>query len=163
MRALLCAGLLLCACDDSHSLSSPVVRVDLSGKLPASLQRRLAAADDSYECRRSVMLASGDAHQRFRAVWRVLDDGGSRYVTAVELEAQGETSGATAPQATALVDELAFQRRGKDVVAVVPMRISWSASKGCGRVSASTSLELRGDDPGCRVPRTGPGRLLAPR
>jgi len=153
------AGVL--ACEGNSSLLSPVVRVDLRSKLPPRLQRRISVADTSYECRKSFTLSAEGASQRFLAGWRVLDDGGNKYATAVQIEPDGPTRGATAPSASALVNEVVLRPRGSSRVASVPVRVTWTAAKGCSKVSATTQLELAADDPGCTPPRA-PLKLLTP-
>jgi hypothetical protein len=163
MSAALRASLLfvLLAGCDRGAVSAPVVRVDLRARLPEKVLRRLVAADTTYECRKPFKLASGGAEQAFLASWRVLDETGERFITAVEINPDGPTRGAGSPTASALVEEIQKRREGKDVVGMVPVRVSWSASKGCGKVSAVERIELRADDPACVKPK-GPGRLLVP-
>jgi len=157
LRPLLALILLGAACEGGHSLSSPVLRVDLRDRLPEAVQRRLAQADTSYECRRGFALEAQGVQQRFLATWRVLDEGGARLVTTVQLEPQGDTVGGSDPSASAAVGE----PRVRGNAARVPLRVTWTASKGCGRVSASRELELAADEAGCKPPQR-PGRLLVP-
>lgn len=163
IRFILLALLVLApaGCPSEGNVSAPVVRVDLRGKLPPRVQQLVALADTSYECRRSFKLSAAGAEQVFLAVWRVFEEGAGRYITAVEVSPEGPTRGAGAPSATALVEELQSQKQGRQLVMVAPIRVSWSASKGCSKVNSSVRLELRADDPGCHKPR-GPGRLLTP-
>ena len=153
--------LLLGGCEGGGAVSSPVVRVDLRARLPEKLQRRLAVADMTYECRKPFKLEAGGAEQAFLASWRVLEEPGERFITAVEVNPDGPTRGAGSPSASALVEEIQKRREGKEVVALAPVRVSWNASKGCGKVSSVVRLELRADDKGCVKPK-GPGRLLVP-
>jgi len=153
LRLLLLAA--LCGCGGG-TLTSPVLRVDLRDRLPPKLQKQVAVADTSYPCSQRFSLAAGGASQRFLANYRVLDDGTSKHVTAVELEPEGETAGASSPTASAAVGEL----RREGAISILPLRVSWEASKGCGKVSASETVELRGDGAGCRPPR--PIKLLTP-
>lgn len=153
--------LLFGGCEGGGSVTSPVVRVDLRARLPEKLQRRLAVADTTYECRKLFKLGVRDAEQGFVASWRVLDEEGGRYVTAVEVEPDGPTRGGSSPSASASVlDVFNAAAKGQAVVAVAPLLVSWSARKGCSSVGASTRLDLRADDPGCRKPK--PGKLLVP-
>jgi len=153
--------LLLGGCEGGGSVVAPVVRVDLRSRLPEKLQRRLAVADTTYECRSPFKLAAGGAEQAFVASWRVLEEPGERYITVVEVNPDGPTRGAGSPSASALVEEIQKRRESKEVVALAPVRVSWSASKGCGKLSSFSRLELRADDPGCHKPK-GPGKLLVP-
>ena len=152
---------LLPSCDGSGSVSAPVVRVDLRSRLPEKLQRQLAVADLTYECRKSFKLAARGAEQAFLATWRVLDDGKEKFITAVEVNPEGPTHGAGAPSASALVEEAEKRHLGSVLVSAAAVRVSWTASKGCSKVEAATRLELRADDPGCQRPK-GPGKLLVP-
>jgi len=152
----------LAGCEEGGSVAAPMVRVDLRPKLPEKAQRRLAAADTSYECQKAFKLADGGAEQSFQVSWRVYEETDEKLITAVEVNPDGPTRGAGSPSATALVEELESRTLGKEKVALVPVRISWSASKGCRKVSAATRLELRADDPGCRKPKQGPVKLLTP-
>jgi hypothetical protein len=154
-RAILLSLSLAVACG-GHSVSSPVLRVDLRDRLPPKLQRQVAKADSSYPCTHRFSLAAEGASQRFLVGYRVLDDGASKHVTALEVDPEGETSGASAPSATAAVAGI----RQASGVSVVSVRVSWEASKGCNKVGASTTVELRADGPGCRPPR--PIKLLTP-
>jgi hypothetical protein len=162
-RLLLLALLVLApvSCQSEGTVSAPVVRVDLRAKLPPRVQRLVALADTSYECRKPFQLSAGGAEQAFLAIWRVFEDGAGRYVTAVEVNPEGPTRGAGAPSASALVEELQSRKQGQQLVMVAPVRVTWTASKGCGKVKAGVRLELRADDPACQKPR-GPGRLLTP-
>ncbi len=160
-RASLLLLALLVGCQEGGMVTAPVVRVDLRPRLPEKLRRRLAVADMTYECRTPFKLSAGNAEQSFVASWRVLEEPGERFITAVEVNPEGPTRGAGSPSASALVEEIQKHRRGKEVVGLAPVRVSWSASKGCGKVSSAVRIELRADDPGCLKPR-GPGRLLVP-
>ena len=154
-RPFLLASLVL-GCGGGHSVSSPVLRVDLRDRLPPKLQRQIVATDTSYPCTHRFTLAAEGASQRFVVGYRVLDDGTSKHITAVEVEPEGETVGASAPAATAAVGE----SRTAGGIAIQRVRVSWEASKGCGKVSATTTVELRADGEGCRPPR--PIKLLTP-
>jgi hypothetical protein len=151
---LLLTVAVLLGCEENSRLPSPLVRVDLRAKLPPQLQRRISVADTSYECRKTFTLSSEGASQRFVASWRVLADGGSKYVTAVQIEPDGSTSGVTAPSASARVQEMVLRDLGPGRVAAVPVRVTWTAAKGCSKVSATTQVELAANDPGCTPPRT---------
>jgi hypothetical protein len=147
-RMIAGALLALLGCEGGRTLTSPLVRVDLRAKLPPRLQRQLAVADTTYECRRPFALSASGATQRFVASYRVLDVGRAKHITAIEVDADGETLGASAPTASAAVDELKLVGG----VSVVPLRVIWQASRGCSKASASVVLELRADDAGCKPP-----------
>lgn len=155
LRIVLLAALAV-ACSGGHTLSSPVLRVDLRARLPPKLQRQVAVVDTSYPCTHRFTLAEKGASQRFLASYRVLDDGTLRHITAVELEPEGDTVGASAPSATAAIGEA----RQAGSASILPLRVSWHASKGCEKLSATTTVELRADSEGCRPPK--PMKLLTP-
>jgi hypothetical protein len=155
LRIALLAALAV-ACGGGHTLTSPVLRVDLRDRLPPKLQRQVAIADTSYPCTHRFTLADKGASQRFLASYRVLDDGTLRYITAVELEPEGDTVGASAPSATAAIGEA----RRAGTASVLPLRVSWQASKGCEKTSAKTTVELRTDSELCRPPKSM--KLLTP-
>jgi hypothetical protein len=161
MRVCWLLPLLLVACEGGRSLPSPVVRVDLRPKLPPTVQRRIAIDDSSYECRRRFAAQAGGASQRFVAVYRVLDDKEGKFVTAVQVEPDGEASGASSPEATAVVGEVTMRGRAPAAAATAPLRVSWSARQGCGTIRTQTAVDLVADDPGCKAPALKT-RLLTP-
>jgi hypothetical protein len=161
MRVCWLLPLLLVACEGGRSLPSPVVRVDLRDKLPPAVQRRVVIDDSSYECRKPFAAQVSGASQRFIAVYRVLDDKEGKFVTAVQVEPDGETTGASSPEATAVVGEVKVRGRAPAAAATVPLRISWSARQGCGTIRTQTAVELLADDPSCKPP-TLKTKLLTP-
>ncbi len=152
---------LAAACEGEGTLASPVVRVDLRAKLPPKLQRLISLADDSYECAREVTMAAVGATQTLRLVWRVLDDGPDRYITAVVVEPVGPTRGATSPKASAVVGELRQVGDPSARAQLVPVRVFWSGRRGCGEVDQTLAVELRADAPECKRPELKM-KLLAP-
>jgi hypothetical protein len=157
---MLAVVLLLCpTCKTRTTVSSPVIRMDLRHDLPQKARRRLAALDTTYACSRRVRLVQGPASQQFIVTWRVFEFKQSRHVTAVQVEPHGETQGASAPSAAAVVGEVSMTKNG---IFVLPIQIRWTASEGCSTVSAQKSIELRGDDPGCKPPKPKILKLLGP-
>jgi hypothetical protein len=137
-------------CGGGTELPSPLVRVDLRDKLPAKVLKEMRALGGSYECRREVTLRAEGASQSFVVTWRIYDHKESRYFTAVGVEPDGPTRGATSPEATATVDEL--KREGG--ASVLPVHLLWSAREGCSTVSARKIVKLRSDDPACKQPKS---------
>jgi hypothetical protein len=154
-------GLTAGGCSSEGVVSSPVVRVDLRDRLPRNLQRQIAAADTSYPCTRTFTLSEGEASQRFVVNYRVLQGEQAQHITAVEVVPDGPTEGARGPKASAMVGELRLQEDGSKEVAEVPVRISWSATSGCSRISRTRIMTLRADAPDCKPPAPGK-KLLSP-
>jgi len=140
------------ACEGGHTLSSPVVRIDLRAKLPEAVVRRLAISDTSYECRKPIAVEVSGARQRFVATYRVFDDQQGKFITAVQLEPDGPTEGAHSPEASGGVLNLENRGSATRVVAVVPLRVSWGATKGCSKLASSIVVMLAADAPDCRPP-----------
>jgi len=149
---LLLLALIAPACEGGHTLSSPIVRIDLRAKLPEPVVRRLAINDTSYECRRPFALEVSGARQRFVATYRVFDDQQGKFVTAVQLEPDGPTEGAHTPEASAGVLNMVNRGSTARVLAVVPLRVSWGATKGCSKVASSIVMDLAADAPDCKPP-----------
>lgn len=148
------ALLILLACQGKTTISSPIIRVDLRDRLSKPVFRRLIAADLTFGCSRKVKLASKGAHQELIVSWRVFDYKESKYITALEVEPSGETTGATGPQATASVGDVTKKpREGGGEMSVVPLRLTWAATSGCEAVEATHEMTLVGDDPGCQRPK----------
>ena len=146
-------ALTLATCSEGGTIPSPLVRVDLSDKLPAKVQRRLRAADTGFECHRKVGLTSQGASQQFIVTWRVFEaETGVRYVTAVGVETDGPFTGARAPSGTAVVEDPRPREGGGNAVRV---RIQWQATKGCSSISARTVEQLDSQDPSCKPPKSG--------
>lgn len=159
---LVVLGAAFAMCGGGGTVTSPVVRVDLRDRLPLRAQRRAYVHDTSYPCSKALTLSAQGAEQRFIANWRVLDDRGTRHITAVEIVPEGETSGAREPSASAVVEDTTSDKKGDDLIAVVPVRLVWTATKGCSRVTANARLELRADDKSCRAKPQSRRRLLTP-
>jgi hypothetical protein len=151
-RPLLLLALLVSSCEGGHALSSPIVRIDLRAKLPEPVVRRLAIDDTSYECRKPIALEVSGARQRFVATYRVFDDVQGKFITAVQLEPDGPTEGAHTPEASGAVLNLENRGRATRVVAVVPLRVSWGATKGCSKLASSIVVMLPADAPDCKPP-----------
>ena len=158
---LLLALLLAISCEGRTQLTSPVVRVDLRDKLPPHLQRLVSRQDDSYPCQMAVTLEQGGASQELVVVWKVLQDGPDRHLTAVAVEARAPTSGGTDPTASAAVGTLASEKGAKGLVQMVPLTLQWQAAIGCNKVSAIQEVQLRSDHESCKKP-VAPEGLLKP-
>jgi hypothetical protein len=144
--ALLLLALSALTCSEGGQLPSPTILVDLSDRLPDKTRRQLAAADTGWECRRKVTLEGHGARQRFVVTWRLFQaEAGKRFITALRVEPDGAFEGGRGPRASASVRET----RGS----TVPVEIRWSATKGCSAIKASTTVELRTDDPTCSPPK----------
>lgn len=141
------------ACEGRTTLVSPVVRVDLRHKLPPALQKQISKKDESYECRKRLSLSDQGARQGFEAIWRVLERGPEKYITAVTVEPYGATSGASRPSASAIVGELGQRKTTNGMAQTARVKLSWEATKGCSRISADKKLVLRADDPACDRPK----------
>lgn len=146
-RTALSLLVVVAGCTEGGTLPSPTVRVDLSPHLPRKVQRRLAAADTSYECHRKLTVEGEGARQAFIVTWRVFEaDAGQRHITAVQVDPDGPFTGARGPRASAAVDPV---KGGKGV----SVRVGWQATRGCGTIKASNTLALRPDDPRCKPPK----------
>ncbi len=147
------------ACGGRTTLTSPVVRVDLRAQLPGRLQQLVVDGDDSFPCNMEVTLADQGVVQKFAINWHVLQDGPDRYVTALSVEPAGPTSGAVNPKASGAVGNLKQETAGKSRIIVLPLTLTWEATKGCGQVKASKKFLLRADDASCKKPEAPKGLL----
>lgn len=141
------------SCHSSTTIVNPLVRVDFREQLSKAQKRRLELDDISYACHKNFSLEAQGAAQNFVVEFRVLDDQGKKFFTALEVLAEGQVSGATAPQATAVVGEMKMLPGNKDQqVAQVQFRVSFEAQRGCGKIQALRTWTVRADEEGCKPP-----------
>ncbi len=159
--ALLLLALLL-ACQGNTHLTSPVISLDLRHLLPANLQRVVVDSDPSYPCERNFQISTGEVTQRFTLYWKVMDQGDSRFITAVEVNSDGPISGAVSPEASAMLGEVSVKSLDGIRHKMMPLHVTLRATKGCQTVKASTDLELRTDFSGCQKPQRPKMKLLTP-
>ncbi len=159
---LLCGLVVALSCDGVGVFKRPLVRVALADKLPRQV-RRLAEAGITRFCHKSIRPSDGGISPRLRVAWRVLDLKGDRYIVAVEAnpEGDGRVEGVSSLIGSGWVGESRnIASGGQPVITSVPVRVGWSARKGCSKVGKRVTLELRADDPSCKAPKTP--KLLRP-
>jgi hypothetical protein len=127
--------------------------VDLRDRLPADVLKRLMAIDMTYECSRTVELAAQGVSQRFELTWRVFAHDSDRYITAVQVEPDGPTQGGRSPEASATAEPTRINEQEGNKLAMVPIRLTWSATSGCATVGDTRTVALRADSPGCKPPQ----------
>lgn len=138
-------------CKSSPStMPNPLVRVDLSSRLPRKILKILPAAID-LDCHRKVELAAAGKRQAFVVNWRVADLKGRRHFTAVDV---APVSGPTIGSAQAAVNA------GKGDTEKVQVTLHWSFQQGCTSGSADKLLEISAADSSCKSPQ--PKNLLRP-
>jgi len=138
------------ACDaGSATMPNPLVRLDVSSKLPPKVRQRLPSAID-LDCHDEVLLQADGAKQAFTINWRVVDVDGARYMMAIDVQPSGTTSGAKSPKASGTIGQLKREGQGKAAVDSVPVVISWQAQKGCSQLKETKMLEVRSDHASCK-------------
>lgn len=141
------------ACDSgSATMPNPLVRQDLSSKLPKKVRVRLPSAID-FDCHQKVVLSADGAQQEFVVNWRVADVDGVRYMMAVDVQPSGKTSGAKSPKASGNIGQFKREGQGAKSVDSIAVTISWEAQKGCGRVQQTKQLVVRSDHASCKSPQ----------
>ncbi|MBW2735167.1 MAG: hypothetical protein JRH20_22525 [Deltaproteobacteria bacterium] len=146
------------ACDAGPAtMPNPLVRLDVSSKLPPKVRRRLPSAID-LDCHDEVVLQAEGAKQTFIINWRVVDVDGARYMMAIDVQPSGTTSGAKSPKASGTIGQFKREGQGKSGVDSVSVVISWQAQKGCSQLKETKLLTVRSDHASCKSPQ--PGGLL---
>jgi len=160
--APLALAALALACQGEGHLTSPVISVDLRHKLPAHLQRLVVDDDPTYPCQQGFKIASGEVEQKFLVIWKVLEQGEARFITAVRVDPDGPITGASSPVASAMVGELQTREQGGVRHQHTSLAVTLRASKGCATVEGKTSLDLGTDFAGCKKPPKPKMKLLTP-
>ena len=154
-RALLLGLLVMLACAQGGTLSSPTVRIDLRDRLPRKVLKKLLAVDTTYECRRKVDLRKAGMWQRFVVTWRVFDAGkAGLHFTALDVAPDGPFSGARAPKASAALGELETVTAKGQPVSRLTVQIFLQGVSGCSRRTAGHKEVIRTDDADCKPPRS---------